>query len=197
LTQPEAPTVVAKHMTATRTMGTPDDLRCPQEEGGISPPTDRDSRPPSEQQSAPALSGSERRPPNPGRWHNVARLLVIVWAWFTSLAIIISFSVIPLDDPSATGHLWTTCAALATLTPWAVVFLVWRWPSLGAVALLAAFFLYLVLACGPAGLSFWAFLLFFPTLLILPATAALGLHLTGHRAARPGRDRQPSPSLHD
>ena len=134
------------------------------------------------------MSGSQTTPVEHGRWHDIAKLLAFIWAVSSSLVIATSFSVIPLADPSATGPLWATCAAVATLAPWVVVFLVWRWPTIGALALLAGFFLYLVFVCRPPELSFWAFLLFWPTLLTLPTAVALAVHLERRRATRLATD---------
>ena len=134
--------------------------------------------------SPAALGDSHPRHPDNGRWHDVAKLLVFIWAVFSSLAIGTSMSVIPYANPAAGGLLWATYTVVCTLAPWAVVFLVWRWPTIGAFALLAGFALWLVFACQPPQFSYGACVLLCPALLTLPPAAAIGLYLQGVRAAR-------------
>jgi len=164
-------------MTTTTTLGTPDDVSDLQGEGGIAPPM-ADNSPTGCDRDPPAPSpDSDTRHPENGRWHDVAKLLVFIWAVFSSLAIGTSLSVIPYANPAADGLLWTAYTAVCTLAPWAVVLLVWRWPTIGAFALLAGFVLWLVFASRPPQFSYWACVLLCPALLTLPPAAAIALHL--------------------
>jgi tryptophan-rich sensory protein len=184
-------------MSAARRVHTPDDVRGPGGEESTPLPLADNPAPASEHPRAPTSSGSDPRRRDNGRWLDIAKLLMFMWAAFSSLAIGTSLSVIPYADPSVGGPSWAIYTAVAALAPWAVVFLVWRWPTVGAFALLAGFALWLVFASQHPQLSYWAFVLLCPALLTLPPAAAIALHLAGRRAARPGRGRQPPPSPHN
>lgn len=148
-----------------------------------SAPTD-DSASTQMEETAPGLSGSPTTANERGPWHDVAKLLAFIWAVFSSLFIGASLSVLSYADPAAGGLLCTTYLAVATLAPWAIVFLVWRWPTIGAFALLAAFVIWLVFAGQSGGLDYWACVLLGPGLLALPPAAALALHLAERRGGQ-------------
>jgi hypothetical protein len=138
----------------------------------------------SHQDLTPESAGSDRRYPDHERWHDVAKLLVFIWAVFSSLAIGVSFTVIPYGNPPADRLLWMTYAALATLAPWAVVLLVLKWPTIGAVALIAAFGLWVVMASQPPQPNMWSCFGLCPALLTLPPALAIALHLIERRGNR-------------
>jgi hypothetical protein len=178
-----------------RTTAEPDSVPDPDGEGQTPPPMGRDSGPPSEQQSAPMSSGSDRPRVDPRRAHDIAKILVVIWALFSSLSTGFSTGMIPYTDNAVGGLLWVMlspdCAIVAMFAPWAIVFLVWKWPAIGAFALLAAFLLWTGFSCMIGGWTPWAMPQYCAGSLALPAEVALMIHLQGGKPVRLAGDPQP------
>jgi tryptophan-rich sensory protein len=140
----------------------------------------------------PEVSGAQTISVEHGRWHDVARLLAFIWATFSTLFIVATASLTPYFDPTPIGaSSFLGCIAICVLITWATVFVTWRWPSIGAVALLTVFSAWIVFTCRSGSLSYWSMVLLCPALLTLPPAGAIALHLADRQGGQSASGHPP------
>lgn len=119
--------------------------------------------------------------PAPTRLRDMAPVLALVWAGCCTLYVAGRTGVVLGMNPGVPAvSFFLTYAAVPILIPWATVFIAWRWPSIGALMLIAAGLLYLVEAYRAAVLRMSGMCLVLPALLgFLPLAA--GVLFLAHR----------------